>query len=351
MVNPLTVMVLLGALLLSQGGPPAPLPPPPINGSHGADALTAGLHGYLDSLASRREFAGVALVARDGRVLFERAYGLADIERGIPLEPSTRFNIASIGKAFTKVAIGQLVARGRLALADTIGARLPAYPNPDARGATIEQLLGHTAGVVDFFGPRFDAAPKDRFASNADYFRFVAPQPLNFPPGSRRQYCNGCYIVLGEIVAAVSGIPYEQYIADHVFAPAGMKGAGFASYGDPGVAIGYTGRGGGPLRPTTGMHGRRGSAAGGAFARAADLLAFDNALRERRLLDAKMTAWFLEDAPVEAGRSRGAYGIAGGAPGTNCSVEADGTWTVIVMGNLDPPNAGRVARAIYQAVR
>ncbi len=324
-------------------------PGPAINGRMTAEELRRGLDEYLSARAAKGQFAGVVLVARNGETVFEKGYGIARRDSGEPITPKTRFNYASIGKSFTKVAIGQLVAAGKLATSDTLGKLVPQYPNREALGATVDQLLEHQGGVVDFFGPRFEAAPKDRFTSNAEYFKFVAPEPLLFAPGTRRQYCNGCYIVLGEVIATLSGVAYERYIEERIFKPAGMTTAGFLSYGDSGVATGYTGPSG--ELSAIPHHGQRGSAAGGSFGRAADLLAFDNALRTRRLLDAKGTAWFYQAQPSETGRSPGAIGIAGGARGANCVLEANGTWTIAVTGNLDPPNANRVAQAIRAALR
>jgi D-alanyl-D-alanine carboxypeptidase len=350
-------LLLAGSTLLAQEAPA------PVQASMTPAAFTAALDGWLGPQAASGAFAGVVVVARDGKVLFERAYGIADRERGTPMTTDLRFSVASIGKAFTKVAIGQLVQQGKLRFTDTIGRVLPDYPKPDARGATIAQLLDHTGGIVDFFGPEFDAAPKDRFRSNADYFAFVAPKPLLFPPGTRNQYCNGCYIVLGEVIAAIAGTPYERYIEDHVFAPAGMKTAGFLSVGDPAVARPYTRRRGDGVTPVVavGMHGVRGSAAGGAFARPADLLAFDQAVRAERLLNPVLTDWYYDNvseeevpAALKAGRTSGqlrGIGIAGGAPGMNAILEAGPVWTIAVAGNLDPPNAGRIASALRRALR
>jgi CubicO group peptidase (beta-lactamase class C family) len=316
-----------------------------------ADLATA-LDGYLAARATDGVFSGVVAIAKDGVTAFERAYGLADRERGVKTTPTTAFNLASIGKAFTKTAIGQLISQGRLKLSDTIGALLPDHPNPAARRATVEQLLTHQAGVANFFGPAFDAAPKTRFASNADYYAFVAPQPLLFEPGTKRDYCNGCYVVLGQIVERVSGMKYEDYVARHIFAPAGMAHAGFfrADASTPVLAQGYSRQmpgANGALRNAREAHGVAGSAAGGAYATAADLLAFDKAMREGRLLDAKMTAWFLEsDAPAPGPRADGDIGIAGGAPGANTLLESDAHWAVAVVGNLDPPASVDVGLAI-----
>ena len=131
-----------------------------------------------------------------------------------------------------------------------------------------------------------------------------------------------------------------------------MKSGGFLGYGDPMVATGYTRPSpGAPWTSALGLHGRHGSAAGGVFATAADLLAFDHALRTHLLLDARMTAWFLGNpADEERARAVAAYGIAGGAQGANASLESNGTWTIVTLGNLDPPNAVRVGEALAGAL-
>ena len=140
------------------------------------------------------------------------AYGLANREKQIPNTVRTRFNIGSINKEFTQTAIRQLVRDGKLSLTDTLGKFFPNYPQATSRAATVEQLLTHRGGLADFFGPEFNQAAKDRFASNADYFTFVSSLPPSFAPGERNQYCNGCYIALGAIIEKVSGMPYEKYV-------------------------------------------------------------------------------------------------------------------------------------------
>jgi D-alanyl-D-alanine carboxypeptidase len=327
------------------------LAPPPIDGTMDAARLSKALDEYLSRLSAADAFAGTVLVARDGLPLYVRAYGEANREAHTVNAPATRFNLGSINKIFTKTAVAQLVSQGKLARTDTVGKLLPDYPNAQAKTATIDQLLEHQAGIADFFGPAFQSAPKTGFRSNADYYRFVAPQPLLFEPGTRRQYCNGCYVVLGAIIERVSGMPYEQYVSERIFKPAGMKGAGFfhADRLPADTATGYTKRApdaNGAIRPNIDLHGAAGSAAGGAYASGADLLAFDNALREHRLLDAKMTAWLLDEDEAAGTRARGGLGIAGGAPGINAVLESDGTWTVVVLGNLDPPTAERLGVAI-----
>jgi CubicO group peptidase (beta-lactamase class C family) len=331
-------------------GPVSNLAPPPIAPAMATEAMTSALDGYLTELAAKDEFSGTVLVAKSGKALFERGYGFANLETKLANTPGTRFNVGSIGKFFTKVAIGQLIEKGKLTLTSTIGDLLPDYPNAEARVATVDQLLNHSAGIANFFNPDFAVADKSKFRSNDDYYRFIASRPLTFAPGTRTEYCNGCYVVLGAIIEKVSGMPYESYIAENVFKPAGMTGAAFTGMGEQGAAIGYTRAAeGAPLKDNRDQHGARGSGAGGSYARVSDLLAFDNALREYRLLDRARTAWFL-DAPTDAtatgARAGGRYGVRGGAPGINAILVSDGTWAVVVEGNRDIPNAVRVGQAI-----
>ena len=159
--------------------------------------------------------------------------------------------------------------------------------------------------------------------------------PPTFAPGARNQYCNGCYIVLGAIVERIAQVAYEKYVAEHIFAPAGMKDAGFLQIDamEPRVAMGYTTRGGdGVLRSNVLMHGAAGSAAGGSYSTVRDLLAFAAAQKDGRL---------------PAG---GMMQIAGGAPGTNAILQSEGAWTVVVLTNLDPPSGEDLGEAVVHAL-
>jgi CubicO group peptidase (beta-lactamase class C family) len=192
----------------------------------------------------------------------------------------------SINKAFTKIAIEQLIAEGKLSRTDTLGKFFPDYPQSATRAATIEQLLTHRAGVAGFFGAQFNTAPKHQFVSNADYVEFVGGLPAAFSPGERNQYCNGCYITLGAIVHNVSGMPYEKYVAERIFARAEMTSTGYPRSDQQAsdIALGYTRRGGdGTLRSNVAMHGVTGSAAGGGYSTALDLLTFVKAVKAGKL--------------------------------------------------------------------
>jgi len=299
----------------------------------------------VDSLAKLGQFSGVVLVARNGTPAFERAYGMADREAARANDLETSFNLGSINKLFTTIAIQQLVAAGKLTIDSSLARAWPDYPNQDvARRVTIRQILDHRSGIQ---GNIFTApAGKTRHdvVSLQDYFELFKNEPLQFEPGSQQQYSNAGYVVLGLLIERLSGENYYEYVRRHIYEPAGMTHTGSwrIDRWPANTAIGYT-RGGpdapptAPLTRNTDLLPGKGSSAGGGYATAHDLLAFLNAVRAHKVANAP-----------EAGM----IGIAGGAPGLNAAMEGDlpGGYDVIVLANLDPPAATRVARLIRAAL-
>jgi D-alanyl-D-alanine carboxypeptidase len=296
--------------------------------------LAAAVKTHLDGLTARDEFSGAVLIAHNGIILFETAYGMADREKKIPNRTSTKFNIGSINKTFAETAIRMLVAEGKLSLDDTIGKLLPDYPNKDAAArVTVRHLLDMASGIGDFFGPRYEKADKSKIRTLKDYLPLFADQPLAFNPGERRLYSNGGYVVLGLIVAQASGMDYYDFVRERIYKPAGMVDSGsFAK--DEAVtnrALGYT-KEGGPLKPNYDTLPGRGSSAGGGYSTLHDMLSFALATTDGRL-----------------GKDpRGGLGVAGGAPGLNAALEWDAQsgYAIVVLANLDPPAAENVARQI-----
>ena len=330
------------------------IPPPPITASMSARDMTDALNRWLQPILTHDDFAGVLMVAKDGVPFVWKAYGLSDRERNKQADNNTAYNIASIGKKFTQAAIARLIQDGRLKLSTTVGSVIPNYPNADGRLATVEQLVSMQGGISDFFGPDFERAPKSKFASNHAYFEFVSALPQMFKPGSSTEYCNGCYVVLGEMIERTSGIPFEEFVARNVFAPAGMKRSGyFHSTNLPmNTAYGYT-RENGPgsnYVNAAKLHGVAGSGAGGVYSTPIDLLSFDNALRNGVLLGPDMTAWVL-GGKASGKRNDTEGGFAGGAPGVSALLESGGKWTVIVTSNVDQPLPARLGLEIIKALR
>jgi CubicO group peptidase (beta-lactamase class C family) len=316
------------------------LPPLKLSGD-----LAAPLDSYVRQLP---DFAGTVLVAKNGEVVFEKAYGLASRRWDVPNKNTTRFNVGSITKDFTKVAIGQLAQAGKLALDAPILTYLPNYPNKDAaQKITVQQLVDHTSGLGDVFTPRFFERNVAGFSTPQNFIDFFAADPLKFEPGKGQAYSNYGYTVLGEIIEAVSGEPYFDYIQKHVFDPAGMSGSGFFDLRKPvpDVAMGHTHRDGEWLENTMARPSLRGIPAGGSYSSARDLLAFDRKLRAGKLLDTKWTRWWFGGDPLTS-----ANVWAGGSPGVNAGVASDGTWTVVVLTNVDPPTGELLAEKVFAEV-
>ncbi|MCU0647516.1 MAG: beta-lactamase family protein [Gemmatimonadaceae bacterium] len=318
-----------------------PAPRPAAGGQPLAQSvLVSRVRTLADAMTRADQFSGVILLARGGTPVFEQAYGYADRETKRRATVATTFNVASLGKLFTQSAVGQLVAAGTLSPDSTISAYWPDYPDAvAARTVTIRQLLEHRSGIQ---GNIFENPLTRR--SNRDNVPAATRHPLAFAPGSRQQYSNAGYVVLGEIIERVSGEVYHEYIRRHVFAAAGMTASGFPAIDSlpAGAAVGYT-RGGDPDAPAPAalpplsrsepLQPRRGSAAGGSYSNVHDLLRFVRARREGTL-------------GVPARRSREM--VAGGSPGTN-GIIAEGLpdeYDLIVLANMDPPSASVIADSV-----
>jgi CubicO group peptidase (beta-lactamase class C family) len=300
--------------------------------------LVATVRAHFEKIAKADEFSGVVLIAKDARVLFHEAYGNADREKMTPNQKDTKFNLGSINKSFTRVAIYQLEKQGKLSLSDPIKKFLPDYPNVTAaEKVTIQHLLDMSSGIGDFFGARYDAAPKEKIRTLQDYLPFFADLPLEFEPGTGNRYSNGGYLVLGLIIEKASGMDYYTYVREKIFKPCGMLNTdSYARDANvPNRALGYTlkaGAGSARVLNFATLPGR-GSSAGGGYSTAEDMLKYVLALKENKV--------FLPD-------SAAGLGIAGGAPGINSALEWDvrSGYIVIVLTNFDPPTAGQAARRI-----
>ncbi|HEU0066224.1 MAG TPA: serine hydrolase domain-containing protein [Sphingomonas sp.] len=245
------------------------------------------LDAYAQGVTAAGQFSGVILVAKDGKVVFERAYGLRDEKGDDPLKVDTRFDLASAGKMFTATAVLQQIASGKLALTTTLGEVLRDYPNAAMRKVTMAQLLTHSAGAGEtdaLFYPE-DLAWRGREPKVADLVALYANRDPTFPPGTTQEYSNHTMMLLGRIVEVLSGQDYRAYVADHIFRPAGMD-AGHPNdacrIDDPGQAVGYVAVAGERL-PNCFAALDGGWPAGGQAFTAGDMLRFVTALRQARL--------------------------------------------------------------------
>ncbi len=315
--------------------------------------------------ARRDEFSGVVLVAKGERTIFHRAYGLADRSWRIPNRLDTRFNLASMNKMFTAVAIARLVEVGKLRLEDTLGTILPDYPNRDAaRRITIAHLLSHSAGLGMLFDrPGFDR--RKRYRTSSDYLPLFASEPLLFEPGTASAYSNEGFVVLGAVVEKLTGLNYFDYVRERIFRPLGMAHTDSYAIDDvvPDLAVGYARYeddplGIGPRRPNWIFLQWKGSAAGGGYSTTGDLLKFVRSLQQKRLLRGELVDsllaphahgdWYGFGFQVQEVGGKQVRGHGGGGPGSGISSELgwflDGSYVVIVLGNYDLPGAS----ALYQ---
>lgn len=355
-------------------GPEAPRGAGPGQGSRAGREMRAGAPGpllddagavklirsQLDHHATDGEFSGVALLARNGQTLLAGGWGMADRTNRVPNTPATRFNVGSIGKVFTRAAIAQLAEQGRLSLDDTLSRWLPDFPHADS--ITIAMLCEHRSGVGDFFNDAYRAMDRSQLRHNHDYLALIRDQPLWFAPGTSQRYSNGGYALLGEVIEKASGEDYYDYLAAHVFDPAGMAhtGAPIESGGTPGLARGYTTEGADPggERDNAPTRPARGSAAGGSYSTAADLLAFDRALLDAKLCGRAWSRWVTGGPRPDRGGAAAtaadepeSFGFAGGAPGIAAEWLHEGGVTLIVLTNRDPETAQKTLQDLRPLVR
>jgi CubicO group peptidase (beta-lactamase class C family) len=305
---------------------------------------------YLDRLVKADAFSGAVLIAHRDRVLFAKAGGLASRAWNQPNRTDTRFNLGSMNKMFTSIAIAQLVEKGKVALDDPIVKHLPDYPNAEAaRKVTVRHLLSHTSGLADYFNDKFMKASRDRFRKIEDYFPLFEEEKLQFEPGARFRYSNAGFMVLGAIVQKASGMDYFDYVRRHVYQPAGMIGTDcFELDTDvPNLAVGYTRGPGGQMKNNLFMHVIKGGPAGGGYSTVEDLHRFAVALRDGKLIRAEtLRQWTTpgEKNPryafgfqVDQVNQTKLVGHSGGFPGINSvlTIDLENGYVVAVMSNSD----------------
>jgi CubicO group peptidase (beta-lactamase class C family) len=325
------------------------------------EELVVALKSKLTKDAAADRFSGTVLIAKKGKPLLSGAYGLADREKNLPNTIDTRFRIGSMNKMFTATAVLQLAQAGKLALTDPLGKYITDYPNHDiATKVTIHNLLTHTGGTGDFFGQEF-AAHRLELKTLNDYIGLFGKRGPAFEPGSQWAYSNYGMILAGVVVERVSHQSYYDYVAEHVYKPAGMTRTGSEPEDQTvgGRAVGYMqNRDGGGWKPNTDTLPYRGTSAGGGYSTVTDLLNFAEALMSHKLLNAEYTDLLISGKVDTGGGAKYAYGFedgrkngegavghSGGAPGMNGDLRIfpSSGYVIAVLSNLDPPAANRIS--------
>lgn len=271
------------------------------------------IHAVLDRLVRADDFSGCVTVADGGETVFDECRGLAERNFDVPVDHQTRFRVASVGKMFTAVAIGQLVEAGKLSWDSTLAQLVPEYPDHAmAKKITVWELLHHTSGLGDFFVPAF-FEQREKYVNPADYLDLIARQPKPGEPGKGFNYSNAGYVLLGRIIENVSYEGYFDYIPHHVFAPAGMRSSGFNTLDEvtPKLAVGYFHES--PFSAKWKANWMKipfkGSPAGDSYSTNADLLRFAGALRSGKLLRrATLAEMFKDPVPMWPGAIEAGFG-------------------------------------------
>jgi CubicO group peptidase (beta-lactamase class C family) len=212
--------------------PTAPVPTPTAATTRSDADIAAEIDALLSKLVEAGFFSGDVLVARNGTVIFHKAYGLADREKQLPFTNQTRFDIGSLTKQFTAAAMMLLEQDGKLSVQDPICTHLPDCPDT-WKPITIHHLLTHTAGLAQLAGSAY-AEPVEP----TDLQAAIARQPLISTPGAGFSYNNAGYVLAGRIVEEVSGKPYAQFLQERILGPTGMQNSGYADAGAQ-LAVGY----------------------------------------------------------------------------------------------------------------
>jgi CubicO group peptidase (beta-lactamase class C family) len=306
---------------------------------------------YTRRLASRDLFSGAILIARHGRILAQSAFGLANRDFNVPNNLDTRFNVGSICKAWTGVAVGQLAEAGKLSFKDSV-AKYIDYPDPEsASEIRIEHLLSHTGGLGTYFTEEFDRGARQRFRTVDDFLDLSKDQRPTFKPGTSWNYSNSGMVLLGKIIEIITGKTYFDYVQQSILDAAGMTRSGFfeLDHVNDNLAIGYAKR--------WSIDGERvvnclfenvikGCPAGCGFSTVGDIYRFAIALQSGRLVSKSMLE-VLTTAKPELNSpdygfgfaihpERTLYGHSGGLIGVSANVdivERPKGWVVVVLAN------------------
>jgi len=328
----------------------------------GVAAVGAQLESYLSAAEKRWGFQGSVLVARGNEAVLEKGLGLADLEKGLPIVPETKFQIASVTKVFTAVAVMKLVEDGKIGLDEPAARYLPEYKDILGQDITIGHLLSHSSGLPALppgSAGRLNVTEPVEPRALIDAIRGQGPL---FPPGREARYSNIGYVLLGLAIEKVTGEGYYDWLGGHVLEPLEMNDTGMnASYPALlGFARGYVEDRGGTLRPAPFIHPTWGYSAGALYSTGEDLRKFDRALASPGFLTAGSLdemfrprnrtfsyGWLVGRA---FGRRTEAHG--GGGPGFSAWIERwpEDEVFVAVLSNVTSSPAGEIGRGLAAAV-
>ncbi len=317
----------------------------------------------LDKLYKKDFFSGAVLVAQKDKVLFENAYGEASKRFHVPNTINTKFNLGSMNKMFTAIAIMQLVEKNKIALDDVVSNYIDQdwLPKEITDKITIHHLLSHTSGLGSYFNKTYRNSSRELFRSLEDFKPLVKDNTLAFQPGEKYRYSNTGMLLLGVIIEKSTGQDYFEYIRENIYTPAKMTNSDAFEMDQPveNLAIGYIPSSKNALGWENNIykHVIKGGPAGGGFSTVKDLHNFSMALMNKKLVSKGSLELLWTDHAkagygygftVKSGNIGKVVGHGGGFPGLNSQLDIflDNGYVVCVMSNYDR-GAGPVAKKIY----
>jgi D-alanyl-D-alanine carboxypeptidase len=310
---------------------------------------------FVGAYVQQNKFIGSVLVARDGKPIFRKGYGLANQEWGIPNAADTKFRLGSITKQFTATCIMQLVEAGKLKLDDPISKYYTDSP-PAWGKITIHHLLTHTSGIPSYTElPGFFQKEAMTDRTPEEIIKLTRDKPLEFVPGEKMKYDNTGYIILGYVIEKVSGEKYAGYLRKHIFEPLGMHDTGYDMARDiiPHRASGYNYSDAKWINaPYLAMS--LPYAAGSLYSTVDDLLIWDQALYANKPVTAEsLRRMFTPNKNNYGygwviGKDAKTMGHGGGINGFNTVINRypDDKFTVIVLANMNTSAVGPIAKGL-----
>ena len=294
---------------------------------HGDAELASRIDRIMQTRVAAGDFSGSVLVARHGHVIYERGFGMANREWNVPNDVKTKFEIGSMTKQFTAMLVLQLVNEGKIRLDGHLSDYLPFYRKDSGSRVTVAELLSHTSGIPNFTDlPGVLSGSASRIHHSVQEFvHDFCSGDLRFEPGTRFEYSNSGYFLLGAVVEHVSGTTYEQLLGARIFQPLQMRDSGYSHFETvlPHRAAGYE-------RSSSGLQNARyydmsvPFAAGALYSTVEDLNLWDQALYGERLLPAHLRGLLFKPNLENYGYGWGILVPAAGSPYAGESIPMHG---------------------------
>lgn len=299
----------------------------------------------IESLYKAGKFSGAVLHVKNRMILFDKAYGFANHKKRIKNETHYKFNLGSINKLFTKIAITKLLMEKKLSLNDLAKKYIPELSKKGTDKITIYHLLTMSSGYGDYLTDIEFVSNRKAYTKMPDYLPLILKKDLLFEPGEGRRYSNVGFELLGIIVERVSKIDYYEYIQKNILNVASMKNTGYYTKDDKtkNLSTGYHFNDQGEMTPNWELKSYKGTAAGGGYSTTYDMLSLATALMKYQILDKKHLDLLCKNFNENSNRTK-YLTIGGGGPGINARffMHRIKKEVTVVLSNQDPPAANQV---------